>query len=282
MAANRPLGNRRWRLRLPSAGIVVYFAVFLAALFPALAHSQIVLDTGRVITSEGRVSVERSGELWVLLPGKTLQTGEVLVTGSDGFAVLELPDNSRIEVFPNSRLVFRANRFDWRDLLDLYLGKVRLSIQRLTHEESPYRVTSPTAVISIRGTVLEVEVGMAQETRITVEDGSVGVRHRLLPGKEIVVEAGQSLEVSPNVPLAAVKGTAPLFVIGRIARTAVEAVARLEQMTGKSGGGATAGPGSGTASGPRPSGSDAGSHEPAPAPGEDKSDAPPGDVIPPP
>ena len=105
--------------------------------------------------------------------------------------------------------------------MDLYLGKVRLYIQKLTHEDRSYRVTSPTAVISVRGTVFEVEVDSSQQTRVSVESGSVRVRHRLLPGREVSVEEGQSLEVLPNVPLAAAKWTTPLVVVGRIGRLAL-------------------------------------------------------------
>jgi hypothetical protein len=43
-----------------------------------------------------------------------------------------MPERSTMEVFPNSRFVFRTNRFNWRDLIDRYIGKVRFYIQKLT------------------------------------------------------------------------------------------------------------------------------------------------------
>ena len=266
-------------IRLSALGIVLALAL---AVCPS-ASAQLGAGTAVLRELSGQVSVEKSGELWVLNMGQTLEAGEIVVTGPDGYAVLQLPDQSRIEVFANSRVIFRANRFNVRDLLDLYLGKVRLYIQQLTEEDRSYRVTSPTAVISVRGTVFEVEVGAGQETRVTVESGSVEVRHRLLPGREVRVEEGQSLEVFLNVPLAAVKGTAPLVVMGRIGRIALETAARVQQMGGKSGGPTTGGStGGGTAGGssPQPSGSDSGSNEPAPPPDEKSTNAPPGDVVP--
>ncbi|OGA61864.1 MAG: hypothetical protein A3G81_30250 [Betaproteobacteria bacterium RIFCSPLOWO2_12_FULL_65_14] len=195
-------------------------------------------------------------------------------------------------MFPNARLIFRANRFNWRELLELYIGKVRLQIQHLTDGDSPYRVTTPTAVISIRGTVLDVVVGPTQETLVQVETGSVGVRHRLMPGREVIVESGQSLQVLPNVPLAAAaKATGALVAVGKIVKAAGETLARVQQTTGtgRSGGGSSpkgappssgGGSPSGGASSPPVSGSDSGSNETAPPPGEDKSGAPPGDAIP--
>lgn len=262
--------------RLPALGIVLALAL---AVCPS-AFAQLGAATAVLRELSGQVSVEKSGELWVLQMGQTLEAGEIVVTGPDGYAVLELPDQSRIEVFANSRVIFRANRFNVRDLLDLYLGKVRLYIQRLTDEDRSYRVTSPTAVISVRGTVFEVEVGAGQETRVTVESGAVEVRHRLLPGREVRVEEGQSLEVFLNVPLAAVKGTAPLVVLGRIGRIALETAARVQQMGGKSGGPTTGGGTTAGGSSPQPSASDSGSNEPAPPPDEKGTNAPPGDVVP--
>lgn len=249
-------------------------------------EAQLGSETARVLTLTGRVSVERAGDLWVLMPEQTVKAGQVVVTGPDGYATLELSDHSTIEVFPNSRLVFRANRFNLHDLLDLYLGKVRLRIQRLVNDEQLYRVTSPTAVISVRGTVFEVEVDLVEDTFVYVETGSVLVRHRLLPGGDVLVESGQSLRVVQSVPLTAANKTIPLAVIGRIVKMASETIARVDGLRGgKSKGGSGGGSGTpssssgGSTASTGSSGGEAGSSEPAPVPDEDGTSAPPGDVV---
>ena len=264
-------------------GLLTVVAWMAAASAPAKA--QLGPDAALVTTLTGRVSLERAGELWVLAAGQTVNAGQVVVTGPDGYAQLALSDHSIIEVFSNSRLIFRANQFNWHELLDLYLGKVRLQIHKLTNGDPPYRVTTPTAVISIRGTVLDVDVSPTQETLVQVETGSVGVRHRLLPGKEVIVESGQSLQVVPNVPLATAKITAPLLAIGRIVRAAADSLASIRQPGGRASGSPTSSPSGGggapTGAPPPVSGSDSGSNETAPAPGQDSnSSAPPGDVTP--
>lgn len=247
---------------------------------PNAAMAQFGAETARIAVLTGRVSLERSGgELWALQPGQTIAAGQVVVTGPDGYAELELSDQSQIEVFPNSRLIFRANRFNWRDLLDLYFGKIRLQIQHLTDEASPYRVTTPTAVISIRGTVLAVDVPSSDETLVSVETGSVRVRHRLLPGKEVTVESGEAVQVHANTPLAAAKLSVPVLAIGRAVRAVVDTLATISgpgktpSAGGAPGGGGTSSGGSSTG------GSDTGSNEPAPAPGQDQTSSPPGDVV---
>lgn len=271
--------RRGWGIR-PSP----LFLVLVLGALPSVARAQLGAETARLAALSGRVSVERTGgELWALAPGQTITAGQVIVTGPDGYAELELADQSRIEVFANSRLIFQANRFNWRDLLDLYLGKIRLQIQHLTNEESPYRVTTPTAVISIRGTVLAVDVPSPEETIVRVETGSARVRHRLIPGKEVTVESGQSVQVIANAPLAAAKFTVPVLAIGRVVRAVMDTVAAVNRAGGQpsesaggtsSSGGASSGGSSGSTSG-----ANNGSNEPAPVPSQDKKDSPPGDVV---
>jgi hypothetical protein len=264
--------------------VCAIFSLVMTLAFAAVpARAQFgMMDTARVVTLDGRVSVERMGELWILQAGQTVRAGQVVVTGPDGYAQLELPDQSTLEVFPSSRFVFRASRFNFRDLIELYLGKVRLQIQHLTDGDAPYRVTTPTAVISIRGTVLSVDVGPSEETLVHVETGVVSVRHRLMPGGEVTVQSGESIQVMPNSPLAALRRTTPLAIAGKVLRVAGETAVRVRQTTAASGGSKGSAPGSssGGSSGPPPAGSDSGSNEPAPPPGEDKGNAPPGDVIP--
>jgi hypothetical protein len=116
---------------------------------------------------------------------------------------------------------------------------------------------------------------------VQVETGSVGVRHRLLPGREVVVETGQSIQVLPSVPLAAIRGTAPLVIAGKVLRVAGDTLARVQQTTGRSSGSPKgSAPSSGGGSPPAASGSDSGSNEPAPAAGRDETSAPPGDAVP--
>jgi hypothetical protein len=239
------------------------------------------VETGLILTLNGRVSVEHGGDLWAMMPGQTISSGQVVVTGPDGYAQLELSDHSIIEVFSNSRLVFRPSRFDWKELVEIYLGKIRLQIQHLTKDDSPYHVSSPTAVISIRGTVLDVEVGPGDDTTVQVVTGSVSVRHRLLPGKDVIVETGQTLRVFASMPLASAKATSPLVVAGRIARIVGDTLSQLGSPVRSGGGhGGTAKP---SAGGSGSSGSSAGTNQPTPPPGQNGNgngtNAPPGDVI---
>ena len=78
---------------------------------------------------------------------------------------------------------FRKNPGSLRDLLDLFVGRIKVHIQRLGGEPNPNRIMTPTAMISVRGTIFDVSVNDDDETTIvSVEEGSVEVRHALKPG----------------------------------------------------------------------------------------------------
>ena len=115
---------------------------------------------------------------------------------SDGHALLQVSDGSTIEVYPNSTFVFRQNPGNWRDLIDVFLGKVRVHIEHLGTTPNPNRVLTPVAVISVRGTTFDVTVNDDDEsTMVEVEDGTVEVRHALLSGNAAVLNAGEVFRV---------------------------------------------------------------------------------------
>ncbi len=161
-------------------------------------------EAARVVSVMGQVSVLRDSYPWALQAGDTVRAQQVIVTGPDGFAVFELNDGSSFHVFPNSRVSFRANPGDWRDLLDLWIGRVKIFIQRLGNQPNPNRIFTPTAVISVRGTVFDVAVEDDDDTTfVAVEEGQVVVRHRLIgASKEKVVNAGEYIRVYKDAPLA--------------------------------------------------------------------------------
>ena len=156
----------------------------------------------RVLSVSGRVSIERGRDLWAVMASTQIRPGEVILSGPDGYALLQLEDGSKFEVFADSRVVFRANRGDWRDLLDIFLGKVKIHILKIGGRPNPYRVNSATALIAVRGTVFEVGVERDDTTIISVEEGLVAVSHKLLPGgKEVLLKTGETLMVRPTEPL---------------------------------------------------------------------------------
>lgn len=160
--------------------------------------------SAQVMQSSGQVSVLKDSTPWALQPGDWVNLRQVIVTGADGFAVFQVSDGSTFEVYPNSRVIFRNNAGGWKDLLDLYLGRVKVHIQKFGGQPNPNRVTTPTAVISVRGTVFDVQIEDGDATTlVTVDEGQVAVRHSLLPPSEPkLLNAGEYVRVYKNQPLA--------------------------------------------------------------------------------
>lgn len=202
-----PRWPRPWLLGWLSVAITVgVCAAQTIPSLPAPAPAPAFDDptAAKVTVLVGDVSVLRGSYPWVLNVGDAVRVQQVIITGEQSYARLELSDGSEFEVFPNSRVTFRNNPGDWRDLLDVWLGKVKVYIQKLGGEPNPHRIFTPTAVISVRGTVFEVSVEDEEEsTLVAVNEGQVAVRHRLIgESNEKLVSAGEYLRVYRDVPLA--------------------------------------------------------------------------------
>lgn len=157
----------------------------------------------KVISLNGQVSVLRDNIPWALNAGDEVQIRQVIVTGPDGYAKFQVSDGSSFEVYPNSNVVFRKNPGNWRDLLDVLVGRVKIHIQKLGGQPNNNRVLTPTAVISVRGTTFDVEVNDDDETTVvSVEEGVVDVRHALRPGQTMTLNPGESIHVYKDQPLA--------------------------------------------------------------------------------
>ncbi len=178
--------------------IAASLAVCLGQVLPSPTDA-----AAKVISLQGQVSVLRDSEPWALNVGDSIQVRQVIVTGPDGFAEFQVSDGSTFQVYPNSNVVFRKNPPNWRDLLDVLVGKVRIHIQKLGGEPNPNRVMTPTAVISVRGTTFDVSVtDEDQTTVVSVEEGIVDVRHAFKPGVTKTLNAGETLHVYRDQPIA--------------------------------------------------------------------------------
>jgi len=85
------------------------------------------------------------------------------------------------------------------DLLNVVIGKVKVHIQHLPGIPNPNNVTTPTALISVRGTIFLVDVQDEQgTTTVSVDEGLVEVRHLKVASKSILIHPGEAKTVDPN------------------------------------------------------------------------------------
>lgn len=253
-------------------------SLWLAALLllPVLGSAQTLpsltaADDGaaRVVAREGMVSVLRGSIPWAIDTGQAVQMGQVIVTGPDGYARFELADGSFFEVFANSKVTFRSNPGNWRDLVDVWLGRIRVYIQKLGGQPNPNRVQTPTAIISVRGTVFEINVTDEDETTtVAVADGEVAVAHRLMPreGDPKILKTGEELTVYRNVPLSAGHRIDRQRAAQFAAETLWQIMIRMPRIGGGGSGTGGTGGGGGPSSTPLPGDTGGSKTPPAPPP----------------
>src|SRR5579871_1585294 len=153
--------------------------------------------TARVLSRIGQVSVSTDGrDMLALSEGMSIKPQQVVITGPDGYARFEVSDGSTFEVFSDARVVFRPTLGQWKDLLNIVLGRVKVFIQHPPGKINRNEVSSPTAVISVRGTVFDVTVeDMEGTTLVTVDEGLVDVQHKLMPGGAVRLNPGDYVRV---------------------------------------------------------------------------------------
>jgi ferric-dicitrate binding protein FerR (iron transport regulator) len=205
-------------------------------------------NAAKLIQMNGQVSVYRGNASFALNVGDLVSPSHIVVTGPDGSATFQVADGSTIEVYPNSRFVFRETMGNWEELLHMLLGRVRVEIQHLGGRPNPNKIRTATAVISVRGTVFDVEVEDNDGTTlVAVEEGKVEVRHLLQTGSRLL-NPGEWVEVFWNQPLAVRKTDYGVFwqrALNVVKDTLYEAV--VHNRTGAPAGGVPGTTGGGTA-----------------------------------
>jgi hypothetical protein len=219
-------------------------------------HAQCVLPAessgAMVLVQSGDVSQlgDRAGYRVTIPTCGIVKQQQVIKTGADGYAKFQVSDGSTFEVFPNTELTFRKT-YGIGDLLNVWMGRVKVYIQHLPGIPNPNNVTTPTALISVRGTIFDVEVQELDGTTfVTLDEGRVDVRHLRVASGIVSLSPGESIQVLPNtplVPLAHDRG----FVLRQVLKGLEDAVRQaVYQRPGNTGTGGTSAPvGSGPAQG---------------------------------
>jgi ferric-dicitrate binding protein FerR (iron transport regulator) len=152
---------------------------------PDAGSARVVALTGTLTRKSFRQDVQ------ALRLQDTVQTGDELTTGENSQAVLRTEDGSTITIYPDSQVIFNERSADVRELLHLFLGSIKVHIEKLSGRPNPHKLTTPTAVIAVRGTIFSVFVDETNATMVAVDEGLVGVANRQTPGQEVLLHGGQ-------------------------------------------------------------------------------------------
>ena len=118
------------------------FAAAVGYVCPAWAQLAGTAPEGAatVISLVGRVDKLVDSAPWALNMGDWVKPGQFIVTGPDGGAIFRLSDGSTFEIYSNSRIMFRPSPGNSKELLDVFLGNIKVHIQKLGGQPNHNRV----------------------------------------------------------------------------------------------------------------------------------------------
>ena len=181
-------------------GQVVVAVLGLWAVVPLLGQT-LPVSGARVVSLTGTLSVIRSRQApQALKLYDPVMAGDELITGENSYATLQTSTGATVRVFPDSRIRFSEHSADIQEFLHLFFGSIKVHIERLTGRPNPHRMTTPTAVIAVRGTTFSVFVDENNSTLVAVDEGVVSVANIRFPNQEVILHGGQRTWVHEGQP----------------------------------------------------------------------------------
>ena len=148
---------------------------------------------GQMTAVKGKVSLVRGQASPVLLhKHDTVEAGDEILTDHKSSATIRMPDGSTVRIYPDSHVVLRNETGTWKEFLNVFLGTVRVQIEKLSGRPNPKSMTTPTAIIAVRGTIFSVAVERNEDTQVGVGEGLVSVASLAQPQNEVLLKPGQS------------------------------------------------------------------------------------------
>ncbi|MBI4905160.1 MAG: FecR domain-containing protein [Acidobacteria bacterium] len=178
------------------------FLLVLAAVFALpLAAQWDFARPAKVVSLTGTLTVRRSREAArPLRLQDAVASGDELITGQNSEAMIQAWDGSTVRVFPDSHVIFNERSADIQEFLHLFLGSIKVHIEKLSGRPNPQKMTTPTAVIAVRGTTFSVFVDETEATLVAVDEGEVSVANVASPSQEVILRKGQRTWVQRGQP----------------------------------------------------------------------------------
>ena len=125
---------------------------------------------GSTTTAQNQVTRELAGAAGPLSVGDSVYRNEVVRTGADSLAKLVFLDSTNLAVGPTSRIVLDRFVYEGDPSAEKVAFGLAKGVFRFTTgslDKRAYTITTPTAAIGVRGTVLDIAVRSA-DTRVTL------------------------------------------------------------------------------------------------------------------
>ena len=185
--------------------ISIQIALAFTLLFPLTALQKpepqpLTLPVGSALVAEvkGKVSVTplqgaaATAQRGMVLPAETT------IETAKGSVILLLSDGSQVLVKSKTRLVLKSPESSEGRFLQMFLGEILANIKKRLGETPPFRMGTPSAVITVRGTRFSVQVDKKGRTTVQVFEGVVEVQGISEKPRAVLVEPGYQTEVDPG------------------------------------------------------------------------------------
>lgn len=139
----------------------------------------------------GDVGIVRNGKAITPELKLIVATGDVVITGKGGIAVLSYSDGSEIKVLEKSRVRIGSLAVKGSDDVSVITGNINAKFKKMARG-GERKVYTPTTVCSVRGTDFLVGVSDTADSRIDLAQGKVNVRN---PYGEIRLKENQKSEI---------------------------------------------------------------------------------------
>lgn len=182
--------------------VFIFWCVFALASMSANSQN---LASAKILSSSGSVSISRTLSAGRAVNNVNIRRGEgvfpgdVIKTNSGGRLVLGLADGSQAIISENTIVEIKDLGNSPRTIFNILRGKTRIKIEKMGGKPNPYRVTTTTAVIAVRGTEFDVFVS-DDETRVYVVEGEVAVTNLFAPEREVILTPGKFTKVERGQP----------------------------------------------------------------------------------
>ena len=155
----------------------------------------------QVYQINGEVTLERENVgIMDAYENLNLISGDALETFLESFSRLKLDDDKYVLVEQDSKIEIYATGDNEKSKTDIRLdkGAITVEVENKLNDDSSFEVTTPNAVMAIRGTVFRISAGVDENgepiTRITIFEGAVTVQKKAEDGtlsEETSIESGK-------------------------------------------------------------------------------------------
>ncbi len=178
--------------------VMLLFLSVAAGQNPQPREASLWIGSATVSEMKGEVQFHSpQGVVLVSQRGLSLAAESTIETGK-GSVLLSLQDGSQVLVKPHSRVILKSPAQGKGYFLELILGKIMAQVQKRLGNSPSFRMGTPTAVITVRGTRFAVEVNNKSKTTVDVFEGLVAVTGVNEYEAPVMLQPGFWTEVAVN------------------------------------------------------------------------------------